>query len=304
MDIMGDFAFWLNKMARLKVDRARGNPAPHKPLLLLVILDLAERGELPSTILPLSPELAFRFFTYWSIVAHRRSQRPDVRLPFHHLQTDGLWSALDEAGNSSPHRSLTRFVRMPSDFRQFAADPGSRDQARRVLINTYFTAAERTALCEAIGLPTIGRTGLELTEPAGPSRVAAVAAGREARFRLTVICAYDYACALSGHSLTTITAESIVEAAHVHEFADSRNNDPTNGIALCKNAHWSFDLGLWTVADDYSILVATDKFTEQSPNGRALKQYHGERLRVPADARFWPNPLHLAWHRRKKFLGT
>jgi putative restriction endonuclease len=82
---------WLAKMARLKIDRAKG-PAPHKPLLL-VILDLAEHGLLPDTILPLTPELAFQFYSYWNIVAHRRKQRPDARLPVHHLQSDGFWSS-------------------------------------------------------------------------------------------------------------------------------------------------------------------------------------------------------------------
>jgi hypothetical protein len=74
---------WLAKIAKLKIDRAKG-PAPHKPVLLLVLLDLAEQGLLPDTTVPLTPELAFPFYSYWSIVAHRRRQRPDVRLPFHH----------------------------------------------------------------------------------------------------------------------------------------------------------------------------------------------------------------------------
>jgi putative restriction endonuclease len=34
--------YWLAKLANLLVDRARGDPAPHKPLLLLVVLELAE----------------------------------------------------------------------------------------------------------------------------------------------------------------------------------------------------------------------------------------------------------------------
>ena len=65
---------WLAKFARLRVDRARGDPAPHKPLLLLVVLELAEQGQLPEDVLPLSPELAFRFFAFWNVVAHRRTQ--------------------------------------------------------------------------------------------------------------------------------------------------------------------------------------------------------------------------------------
>ena len=85
---------WLRKLTSLKVDKARGDPAPHKPLLLLVVLELAELGELPAEVLPLTPELAFRFCTYSSIVAHRRTQRPDIRFPFHHLKSDGVWSPL------------------------------------------------------------------------------------------------------------------------------------------------------------------------------------------------------------------
>jgi hypothetical protein len=69
--------YWLTKFSKLRVDRARGDPAPHKPLLLLVLCDLVEKENLRNAVLPLSPELAFRFYTYWSIVAERRPQRPD-----------------------------------------------------------------------------------------------------------------------------------------------------------------------------------------------------------------------------------
>jgi putative restriction endonuclease len=35
---------WLEKLSKLRVDRAAKNPAPHKPLLLLVIIDQIEDG--------------------------------------------------------------------------------------------------------------------------------------------------------------------------------------------------------------------------------------------------------------------
>jgi predicted restriction endonuclease len=106
--------YWLAKLSKLRVDRARGDAAPHKPLLLLVLCDLAESGDLRD-VLPLSPELAFRFHTYWSIVAGRRSQRPDIRLPFHHLAGDGIWSAVDERGETSPDKKFTKAARLSSD---------------------------------------------------------------------------------------------------------------------------------------------------------------------------------------------
>jgi putative restriction endonuclease len=52
---------WLHKLATLRVDRARGNPAPHKPFLLLVVLEMAERGEIKGAELPMSADLAYRF---------------------------------------------------------------------------------------------------------------------------------------------------------------------------------------------------------------------------------------------------
>src|SRR6185295_7302881 len=67
----------LHRLARLKTDRASGEPAPHKPLLLLALLDLAESGRLNSAVVPLSAELTYQFLTYWRIVAHRRKTAPD-----------------------------------------------------------------------------------------------------------------------------------------------------------------------------------------------------------------------------------
>jgi len=226
--------YWLGKFSKLRVDRARGDPAPHKPLLLLVLCDLAESGDLREVV-SLSPELAFRFCTYWSIVSARRSQRPDVRLPFHFLSGDGIWSALDERGQPSPDKKLTKHARLPSDLVAFLEDPAYREKPRHILIAKYFRPSEQIALYEMMGLRVPSRQ--EIEQNAGyKSPEEARLAGREARFRVRVVSAYNFTCALTAYRLTTITAGSIVDAAHIHEFRDSRNNDPRNGIALSKNA--------------------------------------------------------------------
>lgn len=137
---------WLAKLAKLKVDKARGEPAPHKPLLLLVVLELAEQGLLPKDVLALTPELAFRFCIYWSIAASRRSQKPDVRYPFYHLKSDGMWSPLGQDGQPTTERFLARYAAMPSDFFAFAKDPVSRDMARRILVTVHRVKAGAAAL--------------------------------------------------------------------------------------------------------------------------------------------------------------
>jgi putative restriction endonuclease len=294
---MGSIEQWLGKMARLKVDRARGDPAPHKPLLVLVLLDLAEQGQLPEHELPLTPELAFRFCTFWSIVARRRKQKPDVRYPFHHLSSDGLWACLQADRQPSVDRRQTRYAVLAPDFVTFALDPAAREQARRILIARYFPQDERVALYTMLGMPIPSEDQVQ-ADAAYHSPDEAKKRGREARFRLQVVAAYNYTCALTRYRLTTITAGSIVDAAHIHKFSDSRNNDPRNGLALCKNAHWLFDNGLWTLADDLKVLVARDRFAESSPDQKPLAGYEGHRIHLPLDNACWPDPVYLAWHRK------
>ena len=275
---------WLDKLSKLRVDRASGDPAPHKPLLLLIILDLAQEGLLPPKTLPLGPELASRFLSFSTIVAKRRSQRPDVRYPFHHLGGDGIWKPLDEGFDTSVDRKLTRFVELPSDLVRFANDPICRDKARHLLIAKYFRPSEQIALYELIGLPQPSRIEIE-ENAAYRSAADAAVVGREARFRIKVLAAYDYTCALTGYRLTTITSGSIVDAAHIHQFADSRNNELGNGMALCKNAHWSFDQGLWSISDDFRVLVASSRFTESADKpDLLLVRYHGDACISPTIA--------------------
>lgn len=46
--------------------------------------------------------------------------------------------------------------------------------------------------------------------------------GREVRFRLNIVAAYNYTCALTRYRLTTINAGSIVDAAHIHTHGTRR----------------------------------------------------------------------------------
>jgi putative restriction endonuclease len=294
---------WLARMRKLRLHQGKDGPAPHKPLLLLALLDLTDEGLLPETTLPLAPELAFRFYSFWRIVAHRRTQRPDVRFPFHHLNSDGFWLPVGEGGSRSPDARLTKYAELDPGFRSEMSNPAWRVQARRLLIAKYFEPAERIALYTLVGLPI--PTEDEIARDASfTSSNAARETGREARFRLTVVAAYNFTCALTGYRLTTVTAGSIVDAAHIHQFSDSRNNDPRNGLALCKNAHWLFDNGLWSLTDEYAVVVAANEFSESSPDQKALAQYHGQTIRLPNDSTLWPKPDHVAWHRRNRFRGN
>jgi putative restriction endonuclease len=171
-----------------------------------------------------------------------------------------------------------------------------------LLVAKYFQSVERPGLYALLGMAVpsdeqIVADGLIAQASAAQMR------GRVARFRLDVVAAYNYSCALTGLRLTTITVGSIVDAAHIHQFAKSRNNDPRNGMALCKNAHWLFDNGLWSLDDDYSVLVARHRFSEDAPDQKSLTAYAGERIRLPSAESLWPDRKCLAWHRKHTFQG-
>lgn len=293
-----DQSYWLNRLATLRIDRARGNPAPHKPLLLLVILDMIENGDITKSDVILSPDLVFRFSVFWSIVAKRRNQSPDVRLPFHHLGSSGMWQPLMADGKSSPDKKLTKMIRLDRNFLDCLYDSKFRDQAKRVLIDTepYFLSEERVSLYSLLKIKPIAH-GIREYEQFYKS---SVQTGRDARFRIeVVVIAYKHTCALTGYRLTTLEMESIVDAAHIHAFIDSRNNDPCNGLALSKNAHWQFDRGLWSLDDNFRVIVNKDKFIEDGKPGQRLWDFAGCRIFLPSESKYWPEQKYLEWHRHR-----
>lgn len=112
---------------------------------------------------------------------------------------------------------------------------------------------------------------------------------------------HPWVVGFSGGKDSTILLQLIYKA--ILKLQLQRNNNPTNGIALSKNAHWLFDQGLWTIDDNYRVIIALGKFSETCPNDRALKDYHGEQILLPEDIKLRPNPVQLTWHRKNRFLG-
>jgi putative restriction endonuclease len=170
------------------------------------------------------------------------------------------------------------------------------------LVCTYFPKDEWPGLCALIGLPSPS-DGEAASDASYRSASKAELSGREARFRLSVVSLYGYTCALTGYRLMTISSGSIIDAPQLQQFAGSRNNDIRNGIALCKTAPWLFDNGRWTIADAYTVKVAVDTLSGDSPEQRPLSDYAGKPIRLPGDSAPYRGPAYLAWHRKQKFVG-
>lgn len=292
---------WLGKLANLNVARtAKRGIAPHKPLMLLTVIDLVESGDIPDGWVKYDVRLVSRFRDYWELVLERQRNQPEIPMPFHALggDRDGVWTRFTADGQPSAAKATTRLCQLDPDLFACLRDDDFRREARRTLVTLYFTPSEQVMLCARLKLPVPRTAEIAALREHAAEYKARRRKGRDSRFKSDVLGGYYFTCALTGYRLDTETT-SLVQAAHIHQHAVSGNDDPRNGLALTPDAHWMFDQGLWTAVpkgDDLLVHVATDRFTDSSPHGRSLIDFHGKPLHFHPSARLRPSTEHLAWH--------
>lgn len=62
-------------------------PAPHKPILLLAVLDSFEAGEIVENWVEISDDLLQRFYDNWNALV-KTDHVPNFALPFFHLKNE------------------------------------------------------------------------------------------------------------------------------------------------------------------------------------------------------------------------
>ncbi|MDR3460003.1 MAG: HNH endonuclease [Verrucomicrobiae bacterium] len=300
---------WLGKLTKLNAATGSGKcrgKAPHKPLLLLCLLDMAEAGELAGRTFTRTAGLVLRFKSYGALVSERWPTRLDMRMPFFYLRTQGFWQGftLEMAGAQSPESCFV--CEMHEEFFDLLDDADFRLKARLLLISRYFEPRERVALLVSLGL-CVDRADRNEPHMATLNREAEEVArkrGRSARFAVQVVSRYKFTCALTGLCCLTADGAAIVDAAHIEPFAENQNDDIENGLALCKNAHWMFDEGLWAVRDDGRVMLAPQRFTENGPEGLRLQPYAGRLLQFAAGVTLRPNPKYFGQHQSFHGFGA
>jgi len=292
---------WLNKLRKLNPNRSRvKGAAPHKPCLLLSLLDMAQDGELKESEVRRTPSLHVRFNAFSSIALPRWGGKVDVSLPFFHLSTQDFWKACDINGLRAESPEATQFIQLDPEFLALMQDADFRRSARIILVETYFPTAERIAQYSLLGVQVKTlEFQKELLLLNTDTATEAVEQGRSARFGVQVVCGYQHTCALTGYRIITHNVESVVEAAHIEPWAKTRNDDIHNGLALSRNVHWAFDRGLWSVDDQFRILIQSERFQEWGPDDLGLATYRGRMLQFAPQATLRPRAEYLRRHRQQ-----
>jgi putative restriction endonuclease len=252
--------------------------APHKPILLLCVLDLFDSGEVSSNLVEISDDLVELFDRYWGRVLP--FNRPgNLALPFFHLRGDEFWHLLPRYGRSSfgsQITSLTRLreeavgARMDEELYVLIESMENRGRLRSVLIETYFSPEIRPLVVEQ----SITNRGAfayseELLRRPEDSRVeetlsleeAYRPAIRDQGFRRAVVTAYAHRCALCGIRVRTLDGHTAVAAAHIRPWSETHDDRPANGMALCRMCHWTFDEGLLGVSQEYESSLPSNSWS-------------------------------------------
>ncbi|MDE7496753.1 MAG: hypothetical protein K2M67_07885 [Muribaculaceae bacterium] len=97
-----DFTYYRECFEHLHTNVSKGRPAPHKPLLLLSVMDLIERGVITSSRISLSEQLINAFNLNASkYLGHSLIFRPEICKPFYHLNHEPFWNLIRQSDYNS-----------------------------------------------------------------------------------------------------------------------------------------------------------------------------------------------------------
>jgi hypothetical protein len=120
---------------------------------------------------------------------------------------------------------------------------------------------------------------------------------RDKAFREIVVREYNYSCAVCE---LMFQWNGLIEATAAHIIPKHQNgtDDPRNGLALCRTHHWAFDAHVFTLSDNYEI-VLNPKIQEADSNNFTLLEMEGKSILLPSNEMLWPHPNAIKWHRDK-----
>ena len=143
---------FLRRVDNLRLDKSRGPVKPYKPLLLAAVVILIAKRKIADPLILLDGALRSVFEQLLHQIHPAWEFRADVRLPFRHLENDGVWApvpadgALDALHVAKATRQKAREVlrhvacaRLDEGvFRRLARSEAFRDEVLSTLVRRYF----------------------------------------------------------------------------------------------------------------------------------------------------------------------
>lgn len=303
---MADLKDYAARFTRLNVNRAKGSPSPHKPCLLLAVIDLIDDSETPTNRFYYAPPLLERYHRYFDAVKGA-TDHPNPYFPFFHLKGDGFWhlhalpgrqDALDALSSARAARNVLdtiAYASLDDELFQLLRDPIARRELSDVIVDHWFDrkAAELRDMINTGH--AINRYAQSLRKLRSVYEVREVPQNvRNPAFRRVVLEAYDYRCAATGTRIILPDESVMVQAAHIEPFAVAGNDDPRNGLALTPDMHWAMDKNVIAPTPDYTWKVSKE-IDQRLAENRPLLDLQGAKVILPREKQYWPKREYLEW---------
>ena len=301
--------------------------APHKPLVLLSVIQAFESGLLTDGRIPITPELTNIFKTNWNDLV-TTGHTLSFAMPFFRLKNEAgdwwhlvansgceLWVQTGDLSNFNSLSNAVAYAEIDSKLTDLLLDAVSRNILRQTLLDRYFPGRSiNTTIENSIGIDELRREMLEESAAEYGDKMKGMKRrlntetyeielyAREAVFRREIVRLYDDTCCITGVRVSAPYSFSMVDACHIVPFYKTFNNHPTNGIALCPNLHRAFDKGAISVDNDYRVMVS-HTFIENENSRYSLKVLAGRQIILPKEERYLPDSEAFSWHRKNTFKG-
>lgn len=300
---------FIKKIGSLNRATVNGLKAPHKPILLLSVIESIAFGEIVENKIEISPLLVARFKDNWNRLVNTNIFQPNFALPFFHMQKEGFWKLKTYFGKeiliTSSHsiksfsqlKESVAYSYLDSNLFALIQNPKTRDEIYRFITVKYFgkpeTIHKQYGLVDEVTEQILNEPSIEYQkqiEIADDEEIFV----RCGVFKRVVPKIYDYTCCVSGMRIISGYDIQMVDACHIVPFSVSHNDTISNGISLSPNLHRAFDRGLITLDEKYRVVISKS-FTEY-PSENMLKLLEGKQILLPKDNKHYPSTENLKWH--------
>lgn len=311
---------YIRLFKNLRVDRTHGVPAPHKPVLLLSILQMYQNGKLKDDKIFISPELISLFKANWSLLVVS-NHTCNIAYPFYHLKSSTFWklipknqvSNLNFRVSLSNLNALVECAVIADDLFNLALNYESNTVLSQILLNEFFpqtkdrivrSASTQEKLFSKIEDDILHESPAKYTakmkkliEQEDEEEVFM----RGGLFKREIPKIYNYTCCISGMRIESTLNVSMIDACHIVPFCESYDDTITNGIALCPNLHRAFDRGLISIDDNYRVLVSGSNIFKENKSYYSIKIFENKEMLLPKNPDYHPSLSNFEKHRNYKF---
>ena len=303
---MNNLNHYAQKISALTRGPTKYGLGPHKPILLLSILDIYEDHAVDLSKLPLDQRLFDQFTVNWQLL-FPNERVGDVTMPIFHLKGEGFWKVILQDGSFLDRKlsstkqviKLTQYGQLEEGLVELIIDPVTRPLLKMVLLDTYFPDTKLTYLRQR----PIPNYILEMEELVVEERLAkrkiikraSEVFARDWKFRDKLFQLYDNTCCISRYRI--VPNFKIIEACHIKPHGKFGIDTVTNGIPLSIHLHRAFDSGIISLNDHYEVLVKDQRIFKENDSPFNLRQFKGRQILLPSNSSFYPDLEKLNWHR-------